>query len=132
MNGSSKRSVLWGALFGSTAVYLVLALLLGRGDRVGGEAGMPILSIVLAVVAVGNGLAATFFWRRARAAQAESAAHAGPRTEQPPESLTPWIVCWGLDESVAILGFILALLGFPPSVWLGFFAGAAVLLVVHR
>ena len=132
MNVATQRTVIWAAMVGAVGVYLLLGLQLG--GRLAPEAGPlpPYLPLALGLVALGNAFGASLFWRRAREAEQERSRPVEYPEETPPGQLTPWIVAWALDEGVAVLGFVLALMGYPLAAWIPFLLGAAVLLTLHR
>jgi hypothetical protein len=128
--GFHPRTVLWAAMVGAVGVYLLLGLQLGGRAPAGSL--LPMLPIAFGAIALGNAFAASFFWRRARVAQDEQDLRARESGERPSKPPVFWIVAWAFDEGVAVLGFILALMGYPLSIWIGFLLGAAVLLTLHR
>lgn len=129
---ANMRTIIWAAMVGAVAVYLLLGMQLGGRMAFGELSRSPILPIAFGMVALGNAFAASFFWRRLRAADEERASRPEAASESHSSQLPRWIVVWALDESVGVFGLVLALLGYPLSIWVGFPLGAAVLLTLHR
>jgi hypothetical protein len=121
-----QRTVLWAALMVSQLVYVGL---LGLGIRVVPEPiDLPALPVALAAVAVATAVAAHWMWRRASGA-GRPLHVPGPDDAQ---ALTSYLLAWVFDESIAIHGLVLGLLGFAPSTWGPFSAAAVVLMLLHR
>lgn len=126
-----ERAV-WAALLLSQFGYGALAYT-GPG-RIAPAGDLPLLPWVFAALALCAAGAAHAFWRRATPSSPSpvvpappSASGAGARIALPLR-----IVTWALDESIALLGLVLALLGHAPAVWLPFFAVALAAMFLHR
>lgn len=132
MNSTTQRTVIWAAMVGSVGVYLLLGVQLGGQMSLAGGPRQPILPIAFGVLALGSAFGASLFWRRAREAEQQRTRPVEYPEEAPPVQHRLWILAWVLDEGVAVLGFVLAMMGFPLATWIGFVLGAAVLLTLHR
>lgn len=118
--------VFWVALLVSQLVYLALAAS-GIGRRAE-PLPIPILPVALGAVAATTAIAAHVFWRRGSGAGRVLPA-APP---EPAQAFPSFILAWVLDESIAIYGLLLALLGFSAASWGLFLAGAVALMWIHR
>jgi len=120
------RTTVWLALLASQVVYA--GILVGGFAPLGGGASNPLLPVAFAALALGVAGGAHFFWRRASGAGRPL--HAEP--VDPGAAFVSYLLAWVLDESIGIYGFVLGVLGAPPSVWACFFAAAVALLLLHR
>lgn len=118
------NQVLWIALMLSQAIYGLVALLVAE-PRDGVVAAMP---LVLGAVGVASGVGAHLSWRRATGAG--RALHAEP--VRLADRFRGYLIAWVLDESIAVFGLMLALLGFPSTTWAPFLAAGMALMLVHR
>jgi F0F1-type ATP synthase membrane subunit c/vacuolar-type H+-ATPase subunit K len=124
----AKRTtqVLWLALLASQVAYA--AIILSGAARIRAEPpDVPILPLVLGASAIGIGLLAHYFWRRATGSGRPLASPPPPQT-----AFTHYLLAWVLDESLAIYGLVLSLLGFPDAAWAPFNLAAFVLMLLHR
>lgn len=119
--------VLWAALLASQLVYvgILLSGMLDVPDEPGVSSTFP---AVLAAVAIPLAAAAHFFWRRASGAGL-SLHDSRP---EPEAAFQGYVIAWVLDESVAILGLVLGMLGFGMAIWAPFQVGAFLLMLLHR
>ena len=118
------NQVLWIALMLSQAIYGLVALLVAE-PRDGVVAAMP---LVLAAVGVASGVGAHLSWRRATGAG--RALHAEP--VRLADRFRGYLIAWVLDESIAVFGLMLALLGFRSTTWAPFLAAGMARMLVHR
>ena len=118
--------VLWITLLTSQAIYvgLLLSGLLANENPL----DLPILPITLGAVALGTGIGSHVCWRRATGAG--RAVHEG--APDPAASFTFYMLSWVLDESVAIYGLVIGMLGFALVAWLPFSVAGFVLMLIHR
>jgi len=127
--------IVWGAIFSSQLVYVGLALSgILRGSPSGGPA---ILLPVFAVVAVGSAVGAHLLWMRGlvqgrRDADSFAIEVPPPDPAALPAGVAPLlVVAWSLDESIAVYGLVLAILGFSTASWAPFAAAAFLLTILH-
>lgn len=124
--GKRTTQILWLALLVSQVAYA--AIILSGVARVRTEPPeVPILPLVLGASAVGVGLLAHYFWRRATGS-GRSLASPPP----PGAAFTHYLLAWVLDESLALYGLVLSLLAFPAAAWAPFNLAAFVLMLLHR
>ncbi len=119
--------VVWIALLLSQGIYVAIILFLAAQVR-GAPPESSRLPMALGVVAVGTGVIAHVFWRRATGAG--RAVHLPP--PEPAAAFQHRIVAWVLDESIAVYAVVLGFLGFGASTWAPFSVAGAALLLVHR
>jgi hypothetical protein len=105
--------VLWGALFGSTLIYIVVLELTAARPDVDWKALAPMFAFGAAGASGASLLAPRFVARSAGG------------------YLVTLIVALALAESVCILGLVLGFLGAPPMVVLPFFVVTWVLMIVR-
>ncbi len=121
----TRALLIWGSFLMAQVLFVAL-LLAGIAPTGGSRPGE--LVTVFAVLALGAGIGAQVMWRRAR----------GPfdrvmRETPDPATLLPlYIVAWALDETIALFGLVLGLLGFPPAVWSAFSVAGFILTLIHR
>ncbi len=120
------NQILWTTLLLSQLVYAGIALS-GIIEVVSTPPGPEIL-YALSAVALGLGVGSHYLWRRATGAG--QTLHAA--TPAPSVAFGSYIVAWVLDEGIAILGLILALLAYSLSIWAPFSTAAFVLMLLHR
>jgi len=118
--------VLWITLLTSHALYvgLLLSGFLTHAEPL----ELPILPLLFGVVALGTAVGSHICWRRA-----SGAGRAVHETE--PDSgaaFTSYILSWVLDETLAIYGLVLGLLGFALTAWIPFSIAGFVLMLMHR
>ena len=120
--------LIWLTLLTSQIIYVVVGLTQSgaAGTSLSNERIFP---IILGVVAIVTGGAAHFLWRRATGSSLPI--HQAKR-QTPQQAFIFFLLAWVLDESIAIYGLVLALLGLPASIWLAFSGGGAALLLLHR
>lgn len=120
--------ILWLTLLVAQAVYVAVGLTAPGllGTSLADRAAFP---LALGGVALASAAVAHVMWRRASGAGL--AVHQA-READPQQTFTFLLLAWVVDESIALYGMLLALLGFALSTWLLFAAGAAALMLVHR
>jgi F0F1-type ATP synthase membrane subunit c/vacuolar-type H+-ATPase subunit K len=119
-----RALLIWGSLLSAQVLFVVLLL---SGIVPAGRSQPGHLVTVLAVVALGAGIGDPM-WRRARA----PLDRVMRQTPDPATLLPLYIVAWALDETIAIFGLVLGLLGFPPAVWGSFSTAGLILTLIHR
>jgi len=118
--------VVWITLLASQGIYV--ALLLSGFITHAEPLHLPILPMLLGGVALGTAVGSHVCWRRAwGAGRAIHEAQPDPGT-----SFTSYLLSWMLDETVAIYGLVLGLLGFALAVWIPFSIAGFVLMLMHR
>jgi F0F1-type ATP synthase membrane subunit c/vacuolar-type H+-ATPase subunit K len=118
---------LWAALLVAQVVYVGIAAS-GVAGRSRTSPPADVFSIALGVVGIGTAIGAHLCWRHSRGAS--RAAHEPPPSPQ--QAFTFFLLACVLDESIAIYGLVLALLGAPVETWAPFSAAAFALLLLHR
>jgi hypothetical protein len=105
--------VLWGALFASTLIYIVVLELIAVEPGADWQSLVPLFAIAGVGTAGASLLAPRFVPRR------------------PGAYLVTLILALALAESVCILGLVLGFLGAPPAVVMPFFVVTWVLMVIR-
>jgi hypothetical protein len=124
-NLEHKRAlIVWGA-FVMTQLLFVALLLAGIAP---GRSQPGELLAVFAVLALGAAIGGHAMWRRARG----SFDRVMRETPDPATLLPFYIVAWAFDETIALCGLVLGVLGFPPAVWSAFSAAGFILTLMHR
>lgn len=125
----TSSRIVWAAFLASQAAFLVVALSLE-------PRGLPpprAVAVAFGVLAAFQAVLADLFFRRAERLAAAPPGRGAPTEEaRRPAALRRALVAWALDETIALLGLVLALLGASASTWGGFGVVAVVLLVLHR
>lgn len=123
--------ILWLVLLLSQLLYLVVAHILPRESTVSG-ANVTLVSLALAVVSIG--LAAfTLFWRRRMLVAPIQAGQLDPNTPEGfPKAFVPFMMNVVLTESIAVNGFVIALVSREPARAYPFAIAAFALMYHHR
>ena len=113
------------ALFASQVLYIALLL---SGIVVVSEAPQfPYVPIALGGAGFGAAVISHFMWRKAARLQDE------PETSTSQQMLLGWcLVSWAMDESIALHGLVLGILGYPALIWSPFTIVALILAILHR
>lgn len=120
-----RALILWISFLATQILFVVLLL---SGIVPAGRAPPQDLATVFTVLALAAGIVAHLTWRRARS----HVVRVVRKVPDPAALLPHYIVAWALDESIAIFGLVLGVLGFPPAVWSGLSAVAFFLTLMHR
>ena len=121
------RRLVWSSMLFATVLYATLGLTVFRAAAPSAVTGLPLLpifagaSLVLAVAAVM--LRGRLFDRVSGMSPSDPL-----RT---PALMQASIVPGALDEMIAVLGYVLAMVGRPPLQWLPFCAAGFALLMLH-
>ena len=120
--------LIWAVLLGAQVVYVLVGFLQhgAAGRALADNRVFPLTLGLITVIQLG---AAHLFWRRASGAG--RSLH-DPSRPTAAAAITSYIIAWVLDESVAIYGLVLALLGLPVGIWLVFSAVAALAMILHH
>ena len=123
--------ILWLVLLISQVVYLVVAHILPR-ESDSSSMNVTLVSIALAVVSIG--LAAfTLVWRRRMLVAPIQAGQLDPNTPEGfPKAYVPFLMNVVLTESIAVNGFVIALLSHEPVRAYPFAIAAFALMYYHR
>lgn len=121
--------IVWLAFLTAIGLYgVVLVLVVGDGA---GGASLPQLRTLLTGLAIGSGVAAWAAFRRV--ARIEPAVGAAPIDEADLQRRLGFaLLSWAFAESIALYGFVLAMLERRPSVAIAFFACGALALLAAR
>ncbi len=115
--GSANPRIIWFAFVAAIFIYMIVAYLITKGERVSGTLPLWIPPAVGGVFALEALFVLPILRRR-------SAATASP--------LTTYIMQWAADEAVAVAGFVSVFAGGPPGAMLYYSLVSLALLVLHR
>jgi len=122
--------LLWSANFVCPLAYAGLALLLGVVDETAARA-LWIVAYLCGALAASAAVAAQALWRNW--SPADLPVHrARARAADLPILRVRLVQVWALDSLPGMLGFVMALLGFPRDVWIWFMFASAALLCLHH
>jgi hypothetical protein len=123
--------ILWLVLLFSQVIYLVVAHVLPR-ESASSPTNVTLVSLTLAVVSIGLG-AFTLIWRRRMLVAPIQAGQLDPNTPEGfPKAFAPYMMNLVLTESIAINGFVIALLSREPERAYPFAIAAFALMYYHR
>lgn len=122
-------TLLWYVLLAAQALYVAVAASGIGGTRSAGFArDVPLFAPALGVIAFASVIVARLAWRRLHA-RADALREPGAIAQA---RFTAALVTWLIEESVAIYGLVLALLGYPAGTWAVFSALALAAFLTHR
>jgi hypothetical protein len=123
--------ILWLALLVSQVIYLYVPSLL-PGDSTASPASIDLISLALAVVSIGLG-AFTLVWRRRALAVPIQTGQLDPNTPEGfAKAYVPFMMNLVFTESIAINGFVIALISREPARAYPFAIAAFALMYWHR
>jgi len=125
-----RARIVWWAMITAIGLYGAVLVLVTAGGGAG--ATVPQLRTALTVLAFGSGVASWLAHRRIVPRAPATAASGVPDDGEQQRRFGMAVLSWGFGETIALYGFVLALLERTPADALGFFALAALALVATR